>query len=496
MSAEILIIDDEQDIRTLIQGILEDEGYETRLAGTDQDAYKALDDKRPDLVILDIWLKNSTDDGIAILKNIKKRYADLPVLMISGHGTIETAVSALKIGAYDFIEKPFKSDRLLLMIERALETASLRTENKNLKSRIEGPSDLIGTSPSMTSLRNTLEKVAQTNSRLLITGEPGTGKDVAARYVHKSSKRGHQAFVTLNCATMLPERLEIELFGTAPDYREEPNYKGVLERADGGTLFLDEVADMPLETQGKIVRVLQEQRFQRVGGHEEIAVDVRVIASTNRDLQKEMDEGNFRQDLYYRLNVVPIDMPPLRDHPEDIPALTVYFAQQYSLQSGIPACDCTPNCLRAMELYEWPGNVRELRNAIERMMIVTGGGEVSDPAQISPAVAGKSQEGGSSESAERTDEKRFMALQLREAREAFESNYLAAQLDRFAGNISKTAEFVGMERSALHRKLKQLGISTTSKQNDGDSPESESATAPDENGNGNTSNSNETRKRA
>ena len=465
-SVDILIIDDEQDIRALIQGILEDEGYGTRLAANDKQAYSRIEESLPSLVILDIWLQNSKDDGLEILKNIKRDHPEIPVLMISGHGNIETAVNALKIGAYDFIEKPFKTDRLLLMIERALETAELKTENKALKTKIEGPHELIGASPTMNALRQTLERVAQTNSRVMITGEAGTGKDIAARYIHKSSQRAHMPFVSLNCATMLPERLEIELFGTSGDYREEPGYIGVLEKANGGTLFLDEVADMPLKTQGKIVRVLQEQKFQRVGGHNQIEVDVRVIASTNKDLTAQIESGQFREDLYYRLNVVPVNMPPLREHAKDIETLATYFARIYSEQSGLAACHFSSNCIQEMQLYEWPGNVRELRNTIERLMIVTGGtSQPIEADQLSLSLTDKStpEENGDLHTVN------YMKLPLRGAREVFEKEYLNAQLERFDGNISKTAEFIGMERSALHRKLKQLGISTDSKHNKDDS---------------------------
>ena len=465
MQSDILIVDDEQDIRGLIKGILNDEGYKTRLAANDTQAYQHLEEALPALVILDIWLQNSEDDGIEILRKIKAQHPDMPVLMISGHGNIETAVSALKIGAYDFIEKPFKTDRLLVMIERALENAQLKTENKALKSRIEGPHELIGSSPTMSNLRHSLERVAQTNSRVMITGEAGTGKDIAARYIHKSSQREGERFVALNCATMLPERLEIELFGTSDDNKQEPGYIGVLERAHKGTLFLDEVADMPLQTQGKIVRVLQEQHFRRVGGHDLIEVDIRVIASTNKDLKEQIAKGAFREDLYYRLNVVPIEMPPLREHPRDIEELSTYFARIYSEQSGLAPSRFSGECIKAMQLYEWPGNVRELRNTIERLMIVTGGADTPiQPEQLSFGLAEKEQmDDGDIHTVN------YMTLPLRGAREVFEKEYLSAQLGRFAGNISKTAEFIGMERSALHRKLKQLGISAESKQNDNDS---------------------------
>lgn len=464
MTADILIIDDESDIRSLIQGILEDEGYHTREAATDEKAYAQLAEKAPDLVVLDIWLKGSKDDGLGILEKIRKVHPYLPVLMISGHGTIETAVSAIKQGAYDFIEKPFKSDRLLLMIERALETARLRKENESLRSKAQGPSELIGDSSAMTALRQALSRVAQTNSRVLITGEPGTGKDLAARFIHRHSQRASGSFMVLNCAIMLPERLEMELFGTEDGVMGEPFREGILAQADGGTLLLDEVADMPLETQGKIVRVLQEQRFRRIGGTEEIEVDVRIIASTNKNLKEAMEVGNFRQDLYYRLNVVPVEMPPLRDRLQDIAPLAAYFGALYSQQAGRNPCRFDDSAIAAMQAYEWPGNVRQLRNAVEWCIIMGpgAGDDLIRSAHLPPDITLLPAE-GHGEGHRSTD---LVSLPLREAREAFERDYLAAQIKRFGGNVSKTADFVGMERSALHRKLKQLSIQPSGKHNE------------------------------
>ncbi len=460
MTADILIIDDESDIRSLIQGILEDEGYTTREAASDERCYEQIKQKMPDLIVLDIWLQGSKDDGLQILERIKEEHPYVPVLMISGHGTIETAVSAIKQGAYDFIEKPFKSDRLLLMIERALETAKLRKENETLRTKVQGLSELVGDSPAMTTLQQVLLRVAQTNSRVLITGEPGTGKDLAARFIHHNSLRSGGPFMVLNCAIMRPERLEIELFGSEDGV-------GYLEQANGGTLLLDEVSDMPLETQGKILRVLQEQRFQRVGSQEEIEADVRIIASTNRDLQKSMDEGAFRQDLYYRLNVVPIEIPPLRDRTQDIQQLAEYFSEAYSQQAGRAVCHFDTTTIAAMETYEWPGNVRQLRNVVEWCIIMgsTTNDETIKPDQLPPEIRSMPQEETTKRSAQSSD---LVSLPLREAREKFERGYLMAQIKRFGGNISKTSEYVGMERSALHRKMKQLGISAISKQNDSD----------------------------
>lgn len=470
-TADILIVDDEADIRTMIQGILEDEGYTIRQAGNSKHAYEKISERVPDLIIQDIWLQYSEHDGLKILENVKSQYPLLPMIMISGHGTIETAVGAIQRGAYDFIEKPFKTDRLILMVERALESARLKKENEKLREKAEGPSELVGTSPVITNLRNNVGRVAQTSSRVLLTGEPGTGKDVAARMIHKQSQRADGPFMVLNCATMRPERLEMELFGNEAGVMGEGARAGVMEQAHTGTLFLDEVADMPLETQGKIVRVLQEQKFQRIGGKDMIEADVRIIASTNRNLEEAIKQGNFRQDLYYRLNVVPIDMPALRQHPEDIPAIVDYFVQAYSRQSGMPALKFSEGALAALQSCNWPGNVRQLRNVVERVMIMasgnTAGGIIQTehlPAEVLSVKVSERQQGeGADPSAD------FMSVPLREAREIFEREYLSSQLRRFGGNISKTAQFVGMERAALHRKLKQLGISTGSKQNEGDS---------------------------
>ncbi len=459
MTAEILIVDDEEGIRTLVQGILEDEGYSIRQAANAKQAYARIEEHVPDLLILDIWLQNSEHDGLEILKTVKEQRDDLPVLMISGHGTIETAVTALKHGAYDFIEKPFKTDRLLLMIERALETAKLKRENAALREKAEGAVEFVGESPVVTSLKQVIKRVAPTNSRVLITGEPGTGKDLIARMIHKQSERATKPFVVLNCATMRPEHLEAELFGTVRDQT------GLLEQADGGTLFLDEVSDMPMETQGKIVRVLQEQRFQRVGGHDELEVDVRILASTNRDLQTFIAKGTFRQDLFYRLNVVPIHVPALRERTKDIRILAEFFVSMYARQYGFQERSFSPSALAALQSYEWPGNVRQLKNAVEWLMIMKpegdrGQGNVSafiDLENLPPEISNIS---SSKTSSDDSVQDTLINFPLREAREQFERDYLMAQVNRFKGNISKTAQFVGMERSALHRKLKSLNINS------------------------------------
>lgn len=466
-----LIVDDEADIRTLIRGILEDEGYTIRLAANSDEAYAQIDQAVPDLVILDIWLQNSAHDGLQILERLKSEHPCVPVLMISGHGTIETAVNAIKQGAYDFIEKPFKSDRLLLMIERALENAKLKSENKELKEKAEGPSEIVGRSTPLSHMRHMIEKVAHTNSRILITGEAGTGKEIVARAIHRASQRASGPFLALNCAILHPERLEQELFGVENSDPAHSHKSGLLEKAHSGTLLLDEVADMPLETQGKIVRVLQEQRFQRVGGEDFIEVDVRVIAATNRDLQQMIADGHFREDLFYRLNVVPIEVPPLRAHTQDIPDLSAYFMERFAQQTGMPPCQLAEQTLLALQAYDWPGNVRQLRNVVERLMIMCGSTGDHDhnnkkliqvehlPAEIMALSEDRSPK------KEHSLDRDKISVPLREARELFEREYLGAQIKRFDGNISKMAQFVGMERSALHRKLKQLGISSTDKHN-------------------------------
>lgn len=454
MANDILIVDDEADIRMLIAGILEDEGYDSRSAANAREALDAIRRRMPSLVILDIWLQNSHLDGIGILDEIRRDHPDLPVIMISGHGTIETAVTAIKKGAYDFIEKPFKADRLLFMIQRAVESARLRRENTELRRRAGSSTELIGLSPGINAVRGAIEKVAPTGSRVLITGPAGAGKEVVARRIHERSRRGEGPFVVLNCATLTPERLESELFGTEPGGRE-PRTVGTLELAHKGTLLLDEVADMPIETQGKILRVLQEQSFRRIGGDTEVEVDVRVIAATNRDLQQEMGAGRFREDLFYRLNVVPIRVPPLRERREDVPMLARHFVRQTAENGGMAVRDLGEDAIAALQAYDWPGNVRQLRNVIDWILIMASGDprESIRADQLPPEI-------GSATPATLKWEKggEIMGMALREARETFEREYLISQVNRFGGNISRTAAFIGMERSALHRKLKSLGV--------------------------------------
>lgn len=456
MVHDILVVDDEADIRALMCGILADEGYETRQAGNSAEALAAIRARQPSLVVLDIWLQGSEIDGLEILKIVKRELPQLPVVMISGHGNIETAVAAIKIGAYDFIEKPFKADRLLLVVERAIEAAQLRRENEELKQRAGGDEDLIGGSHTVAQLRQQIERIAPANSRVLITGMPGVGKEIIARLLHAQSRRAKGPFVVLSCATMRPERFEPELFGVDAgiDATDAPRKVGTFEQAHNGTLFLDEVADMPLETQGKIVRALQEQTFERVGGTK-VKVDVRVIASTNRDLALEIAAGRFREDLYYRLAVMPLHVPPLSKRLEDIPALARHLMARAAETARLPPRELGDDAIAALQAYEWPGNVRQLKNVMEWVLAMAPGGSGEPiradmlPAEISaiaPEVV-KWDKGGE-----------LMSLPLRDAREMFEREYLLAQITRFGGNVSRTAAFVGMERSALHRKLKTLGV--------------------------------------
>ncbi|MCA1940012.1 MAG: sigma-54 dependent transcriptional regulator [Caenispirillum bisanense] len=456
MARDILIVDDESDIRMLIAGILEDEGYEAREASDGDQALEQIRARAPSMVVLDIWLEGSRLDGLQVLEAIKAEHPHVPVVMISGHGTIETAVSALKMGAYDFIEKPFKSDRLLVIIQRAMEAASLKRENEELRLRAGGPAELVGASAAMGQVRQGIDRVAPTGSRVLISGPPGSGKEVAARLVHGKSKRAGGPFVVVNCAAMHPDRMEIELFGTEQPVDGQATRKvGMFEQAHGGTLVLDEVADMPLETQGKIVRALQEQTFERIGGTKKVQVDVRVIATSNRDLQHAIAEGAFREDLFYRLSVVPIRIPPLRDRREDIPQLARHFMERAAQAAGMAPRIIGDDAMAALQSYEWPGNVRQLRNVVDWLLIMAPG----DPREAIAAENLPAEIGSITPEVLRLENSgQIMSLPLREARELFEREYLISQMTRFNGNISRTAEFVGMERSALHRKLKALGV--------------------------------------
>lgn len=451
MALDILVVDDERDIRELVSGVLCDEGYECRTAGDSSAALAAIDERRPSLVLLDVWLHGSAMDGLEVLDEIKKREPELPVIIFSGHGNIDTAVSAVSRGAMDFIEKPFEAERLLLLVGRATETERLRRENTRLRQGFSQGGEFTGNSSVINQVRATLKRVANTGSRVLISGPAGAGKEVAARLLHSWSGRADSAFVIVNSARITPERFEQELFGEEADGKlVRP---GLLELADGGTLYLDEVADMPLSTQARILRVLTEQCFVRVGGNRQIGVDVRVVSSTSRDLTEEMEDKRFREDLFYRLNVVPVAIPSLAERRDDVPALAQHFFARYAAEQGVPAPDISEEALAALQAYDWPGNVRQLRNVVERTVILSPREnlEIIEAEMLPSEVAGGKLGGANGLST-------LMGVPLREARETFEREYLSIQIRRFSGNISKTASFIGMERSALHRKLKLLGM--------------------------------------
>jgi len=455
MANDILIVDDEADIRDLVAGILEDEGFKTRTARDSDSALAEISSRRPHLIFLDIWLQGSKLDGLQLLEQIKRDHADVPIVMISGHGNIETAVAAIKRGAYDFIEKPFKADRLILVANRALETSRLKREVRELKQHAPSSGSLVGRSPCMNQLRQTIDRAAKANSRIMIVGPSGGGKELAARTLHAMSGRAEGPFVVINAAAITPERMEVELFGVELSDGETGRKPGALEEAHGGTLFIDEIADMPRETQNRILRVLVDQTFQRAGGTTKVSVDVRIVSSTARNLEAEIAEGRFREDLYHRLSVVPIRVPPLSERREDIPELVDYFMDQISTTTGLPKRRIGEDAMAVLQSHVWPGNVRQLRNNVERVMILAGGdSEAAISADMLP------QDVGSMIPAMPTGNngEHIMGLPLREAREVFERDYLIAQISRFSGNISRTAEFVGMERSALHRKLKALGV--------------------------------------
>ena len=451
IASEILIIDDEEDIRDLISGILADEGYSTRVAGDSDAALAAVRARRPQLVILDIWLQGSKLDGIQILEVLTREHPDLPVVMISGHGTIETAVASIRQGAYDFIEKPFKSDRLLHVAERALESARLKREVRELKLKTGDEGEMVGNSSAVTQLRLLIDKIARTNSRILIAGPAGAGKEVAARLIHARSRRAGNAFVAVNCATMEPDRIEAELFGIE-SAAEGPRKTGLFELAHNGTLYLDEVSDMPLETQGKILRVLIDQTFTRIGGQTRVQVDARVVCSSTRDLRTETENGRFREDLYHRLNVVPVRVPSLAERRDDIPLLVSHFMKRLSAAAGLPMREIGDDAMAMLQTHNWPGNVRQLRNIVERLLILASDDATEAlSADLLPTDLSGNPGG-------RRGSDLVISLPLREAREIFERDYLIAQINRFGGNISRTAAFIGMERSALHRKLKSLGV--------------------------------------
>ncbi|THD36602.1 MAG: sigma-54-dependent Fis family transcriptional regulator [Sphingomonas sp.] len=450
MSLDILVVDDERDIRELVAGVLQDEGYETRAAADSDAALEAISARRPSLVLLDVWLQGSRLDGLDLLDEIKRRDSSIPVLVISGHGNIDTAVAAIRRGAVDFIEKPFNADRLLLMVSRATETERLRQEVASLRAATGRDTDLTGNSGAINGVRATLKRVAGTGSRVLVMGAAGVGKEVAARLLHSWSQRAQGPFVIVSAARMTPERVEEELFGI--EEGGDLVRTGLLEQAHGGTLFLDEIADMPIATQGRILRVLTDQSFTRVGGQRTVKVDVRVVSATARDLTEEIAEGRFREDLYYRLNVVPVAIPPLTERREDIPSLVEHFVAHYANERRVPTPEVANDAMVALQSYEWPGNVRQLRNVVERTIILAPGDRIGriDVDLLPAEVLGGNGDGAGASA--------MMGAPLREARETFEREYLRVQIRRFSGNISRTATFIGMERSALHRKLKLLGI--------------------------------------
>jgi two-component system nitrogen regulation response regulator NtrX len=452
MALEVLVVDDEADIRELVSGVLEDEGYAVRAAADSSQTLDAIEERRPSMVLLDVWLQGSKLDGLQLLQEIKRRDHTIPVLMISGHGNLDTAVAAVREGAVDFIEKPFEAERLIYLVDRATETDRLRRENETLRLQVGQEDQLHGSSVAINTVRATLKRVAPTGSRVLISGPPGVGKEIAARMIHQWSPRAKAPFIVLSAATMSPERVEEELFGTESEGVMRP---GLLEHAHGGTLFLDEIADMPLTTQAKILRVLTDQSYTRVGGQRPVKVDVRVLSATSRNLQEEINAGRFREDLFYRLNVVPVKLPPLRERREDIPELVSHFLARFAAERRMPAPRISEEAMAALQAHDWPGNVRQLRNIIERTLILAPGDRASCiEVDLLPPEVLDNQGPMSGASTTMT----IMGSPLREARESFEREYLKIQIRRFSGNISRTASFIGMERSALHRKLKALGI--------------------------------------
>lgn len=462
MPHNILIIDDEADIRDLIADTLKDEGYATRSAKNSSEAFEAVATSVPSAIILDIWLQDSELDGLGILENVKGRYPEVPVIMISGHGNIETAINSIKLGAYDFIEKPFKEEKLLLMLKRAIETAELRTENQSLRTRAGVDGELIGQSTCMQQLKQALERVAPTGSRVFINGASGSGKEVVARLIHKKSKRSSAPFVVLGSAGLPEDKVDVELFGTEEESVSGPARKiGTFERANHGTVFIDEITDMPLSTQAKLLRVLQEGRFERIGGNKPIEVDVRVIAASSKNVAQEIEKGRFREDLFYRLNVVPINVPALSERRDDIPNLSKFFLKQFAENTGMPLREISDDAVATLQAYNWPGNVRQLKNVIEWLLIMTPPEQSERP--ITSDMLPHEIFSATPVSMSPELNKDIMSMPLREAREMFERQYLTAQINRFGGNISRTSEFVEMERSALHRKLKSLKVSSKEK---------------------------------
>jgi two-component system, NtrC family, nitrogen regulation response regulator NtrX len=457
MSASILIVDDEEAIRASLQSILEDEGYQVTVAASGTDALKIYGIDPPDLMILDIWMPEM--DGLETLRRVKEFVPATQVMMMSGHGSIETAVKAIKLGAYDYIEKPLSLENVTLRVKHALEQYRLAQENRSLRTKVQQKFELVGQSPAMQRLRELINTAGPTNSRVLIGGENGTGKELVARAIHMHSTRSDHPFVAVNCAAIPETLIESELFG-----HEKGSFtgatsmkRGQFEQADGGTLFLDEIGDMSLSTQAKVLRALQEQQFTRVGGTKLMKVDVRVLAASNKDLEKEISKGQFREDLYYRLNVVPIVVPPLRERREDIPALVQHFMKTHVEEQGLRMKDVSPEAMAVFQQYEWPGNIRELRNLIERLMIMVPGFMI-DASQATLSLQGRTAAvvPAGNHVANPLLTKSYDSL--RDARNAFEKEYISRKLREHHWNISRTAEDLKIERSHLHRKIKLLDV--------------------------------------
>lgn len=460
MPARILIIDDEDAIRFSLRGILEDEGHDIIEAATGEEGLKLLADDTPDVIFLDIWMPGM--DGLAVLEHIHNATPNVPVIMISGHGTIETAVNAIKRGAHDFIEKPLSLEKVVLAVDRALEVRDLRRENQALRSTIgsaQHDDEMIGTAPAMRRIREQIARVAPTDAWVLITGENGTGKELAARAIHSGSNRAARTLVAVNCAAIPEELIESELFGHEKGAftGAESAKTGKFEMADKGTLFLDEIADMSLKTQAKILRILQEQSFERVGGNRTIRVDVRVVAATNKNLEEAIASGEFREDLYYRLRVFPLELPPLRERTEDIPMLLDTFMGKLCREHGFTPLRFDEDALTVLRHYRWPGNVRELRNFVERMLILHSDGTVR-ATDLPPEFLPR---GASPLAAQDETLLPEGILDFKAARNAFEARFLATRLQECGGNVSRLAEVVGLERSHLYRKLKGYNIQTS-----------------------------------
>ena len=450
MTNEILIVDDNSDIRQLIKGILKDKGFVVREAANFDQALVEINKKIPDVAVIDVKLDKGDNDGIELLVYIKKINEDAPVIMISGHANVQMAVDSLKLGAFEFIQKPFSSERLINFINRAIENTELKKDKRVLENKLFNSYDIIGKSQSIQKIKNLITKLSNTESRIFITGPAGSGKELVARQIHKQSLRLNKPFVVVNGALLDPEKYELELFGSE-NSNETINY-GFFEKAKDGTLLIDEVTEIPLETQAKILRVLIDQKFRRVNGSREINVSVRIISTSNKNIREEVDKGNFREDLYHRLNVVPIFLPALKDRTEDIPSLLNYFSKKIAELNGINETKLDTD-FDLFYKYDWPGNVRELRNLVERISILSlneKSNNINQLVQDSLSLKDTSKNPDSYEN--------VLLYPLKEAREKFEKNYLTSQLKIHKGNISKTAEFIGMERSALHRKLKTLGI--------------------------------------